>query len=131
VQDNHSDRPEASARICISAHLSAGKLCRVVQGAVFDVAVDIDPVQQPSASVWSSALGREPQQIYVPRGFAHGFLVLSDTADSCTSAADFYHPEDEGGLAWNDPQVGIEWPFANGTSKVTNSSAKETSESAV
>ena len=88
-----------------------GKLVRVIQGAVFDVVVDL----RNESMTWGQWFGIElteenNKQIYIPEGFAHGFLVLSDVAMFCYKTTDFYHPEDEDGLAWNDPEIGIEWP---------------------
>jgi dTDP-4-dehydrorhamnose 3,5-epimerase len=88
-----------------------GKLVRVIQGEVFDVAVDIRP-DSPSRGIWYAAIldGNKKNQFYIPPGFAHGFLVLSETCILNYKCTDFYHPEDEGGIIWNDPAIGIEWP---------------------
>jgi dTDP-4-dehydrorhamnose 3,5-epimerase len=88
-----------------------GKLVSVTQGSVFDVAVDIDP----TSSTFGKYVGVELSdknhlQLYVPPGYAHGFCVLSDTADFFYKCTDYYHPEDEGSLAWNCPTVAIDWP---------------------
>ena len=92
-----------------------GKLVRVIRGEVFDVAVDL---REGSATYgkWHGILLSEEnkKQFYISEGFAHGFLVLSDTAEFCYKVTDFYHPGDEGGLAWNDPEIGIEWPQLRG-----------------
>jgi len=91
------------------------KLVRVIRGEVFDVAVDL---REGSATYgrWHGELLSEENnhQFLIPRGFAHGFLVLSDTAAFCYKCDDFYHPNDEGGLAWNDPEIGIVWPRVQG-----------------
>lgn len=87
------------------------KLVRVIKGRVFDVAVDIRPGSATYGKWYGIELTEEnKKQFLIPRGFAHGFLVLSDTAEFCYKCDDFYHPNDEGGLAWNDPAIGIRWP---------------------
>ena len=88
-----------------------GKLVRVIKGAVFDVAVDMRSESETFGKWFGVELTEEnKKQFYIPQGFAHGFLVLSDIAEFCYKCTDFYHPGDEGGLAWNDPSIGIEWP---------------------
>ena len=86
-----------------------GKLVRVVKGAVFDVAVDLRSDSETYGKWFGVELTEEnKKQFYIPEGFAHGFLVLSDIAEFCYKCTDFYHPGDEGGLAWNDPEIGID-----------------------
>ena len=93
-----------------------GKLVRVIQGRVFDVAVDLRPGSKTYGQWYGVELTAEnKKQFYIPEGFAHGFLVLSDTAEFCYKCTDFYRPGDEGGLAWNDPAVNIQWPEVVGT----------------
>ena len=94
------------------------KLVRVIKGEVYDVAVDLRK-DSPTYGKYHGELLTEDNhhQFLVPRGFAHGFLVLTDTAEFCYLVDDFYHPNDEGGLAWNDPQIGIVWPKLSGTYK--------------
>ena len=88
-----------------------GKLVRVINGTVFDVVVDLRSHSETYGKWFGEILSAENnKQFYIPEGFAHGFLVLSDTAEFCYKCTDFYHPGDEGGLAWNDPEIGIEWP---------------------
>ena len=92
-----------------------GKLVRVIKGRVFDVAVDL----REGSSTFGQWYGVElteknKKQFYISEGFAHGFLVLSDTAEFCYKCTDFYRPGDEGGLAWNDPAIGIQWPDVTG-----------------
>jgi dTDP-4-dehydrorhamnose 3,5-epimerase len=94
------------------------KLVRVIKGQVFDVAVDL---RKGSATYgkWHGELLTEEnkKQFLIPRGFAHGFLVLSEEAEFCYKCDDFYHANDEGGLAWNDPEIGISWPKVVGEYK--------------
>ena len=88
-----------------------GKLVRAIKGRVFDVAVDMRS-KSPTFGQWYGIELTEEnkKQFYISEGFAHGFLVLSDTAEFCYKVTDFYHPGDEGGVAWNDPDIGIIWP---------------------
>ena len=92
------------------------KLVRVIRGEVFDVVVDLRDGSETYGK-WHGVLLTEEnrKQFLIPRGFAHGFLVLSDVAEFCYLVDDFYHPNDEGGLAWNDPEIGIVWPKLSGT----------------
>ena len=93
-----------------------GKLVRVIQGTVFDVAVDLRAGSKTYGQWFGVELSEEnSKQFYISEGFAHGFLVLSDVAKFCYKVTDFYHPGDEGGLAWNDPEIGIQWPKMEGT----------------
>ena len=87
------------------------KLVRAIRGEVFDVAVDLRKGSETYGK-WVGALLSEKnrRQLLVPRGFAHGFVVVSDYAEFAYKCDDVYHPEDEGGIPWNDPDVGIEWP---------------------
>ena len=91
------------------------KLVRVICGEVFDVAVDLRKGSQTYGKWFGVVLSAEnKKQFFVPQGFAHGFLVLSDYAEFCYKVTDFYHPGDEGGLAWNDPKIGVQWPMPEG-----------------
>ncbi len=94
------------------------KLVRVIKGEVFDVVVDLRN-NSDTYGKWHGELLTEENkhQFLVPRGFAHGFLVLSDIAEFCYLVDDFYHPNDEGGVAWNDPEIGIMWPKIKGEYK--------------
>jgi dTDP-4-dehydrorhamnose 3,5-epimerase len=112
VQDNQSKSNKGVLRgLHFQKTFPQGKLVRVIEGAVFDVAVDIRPLSPTYGSWHGVTLTAEKQnQFYVPTGFAHGFLVLTDTATFAYKCTEFYHPEDEGGYMWNDPAIGIEWP---------------------
>lgn len=92
------------------------KLVRVIKGEVFDVAVDLRS-DSPTYGAWNGVILSEQnkRQFLIPRGFAHGFLVLSDIAEFCYKCDDFYHPNDEGGIAWNDSGIGILWPGITGS----------------
>lgn len=112
VQDNQSRSVRGVLRgLHFQKNHPQGKLVRVVEGEVFDVAVDIRPAS-PTFGAWHAVTlsGTRNNMFYIPEGFAHGFLVLSETAIFTYKCTDFYHPEDEGGLMWNDPDVGIAWP---------------------
>ena len=93
-----------------------GKLVRAIKGRVFDVAVDLRS-DSPTYGQWYGVELTEEnkKQFYISEGFAHGFLVLSETAEFCYKCTDFYRPGDEGGLAWNDPAIGIQWPELTGS----------------
>ena len=91
------------------------KLVRVIKGSVFDVAVDLRPNSLTYGKWHGELLNEEDKkQFFIPKGFAHGFLVLSDFAEFCYKCDDFYHSEDEFGIAWNDPDIGIQWPMLYG-----------------
>ncbi len=112
VQDNQSMSVKGVLRgLHFQKNYPQTKLVRVIRGSVFDVAVDLRP-GSASYGKWYGVLLTEEnkKQFLIPRGFAHGFLVLSDTAEFCYKCDDFYHANDEGGLAWNDPRIGICWP---------------------
>ena len=116
VQDNQSSSIKGVLRgLHFQKRFPQTKLVRVIKGAVFDVAVDLR-AGSPTYGRHSGVLLTEEnrKQFLIPRGFAHGFLVLSDAAEFCYKCDDFYHPNDEGGLAWNDPELGIEWPQLTG-----------------
>lgn len=112
VQDNHSRSGKNVLRgLHFQKSKPQGKLVRVVRGEVFDVAVDIRK-ESPTYGQWAGVILNEEnkRQFWVPPGLAHGFVVLSDTADFEYKCTDYYDPSDEGSLIWNDPDVGIEWP---------------------
>ena len=116
VQDNHSSSTVKGTLRGI--HFQRGekaqaKLVRCTKGAVLDVAVDLRP-SSPHYKEWVAVelSAENKKQFYIPEGFAHGFLVLSDEAEFAYKCTDFYHPGDEGGLAYDDPEIGIRWPIA-------------------
>ncbi len=112
VQDNQSSSRKGVLRgLHFQKKHPQAKLVRVLRGAVFDVAVDLRR-QSPTFGQWAGEILSEEnkRQMMIPRGFAHGFLVLSDIAEFEYKSDDFYRPEDEGGILWNDPDIGIEWP---------------------
>ena len=91
------------------------KLVRVIRGTVFDVAVDLRDGSDTYGKWFGVRLSEEnKKQFFIPKNFAHGFLVLSDYAEFCYKVTDFYHPNDEGGLMWNDPEIGVDWPMPEG-----------------
>lgn len=115
VQDNHSRSKKGVLRgLHLQKSRPQGKLVSCSRGAVFDVAVDIDP-DSPSFGCYVACELSENnhKQMWIPPGYAHGFCVLSDTADFQYKCTELYYPEDEGGLAWNDPDVAIPWPVQN------------------
>jgi dTDP-4-dehydrorhamnose 3,5-epimerase len=115
VQDNHSQSVRGTLRgLHYQLEHPQSKLCRVVRGDVLDVVVDIRR-GSPSFGLWVSAVlsAENKRQIYVPRGFAHGFLVLSETAEFLYKCSDFYYAEHEHGVLWNDPQLNITWNITN------------------
>ena len=112
VQDNQSMSTKGVLRgLHFQKQYPQAKLVRVIKGRVFDVAVDLRKDSATYGKWYGVELTEEnKKQFLIPRGFAHGFLVLSDTAEFCYKCDDFYHANDEGGLAWNDPNIGIVWP---------------------
>ncbi len=117
VQDNQSMSVKGVLRgLHFQKEFPQGKLVRAIKGRVFDVAVDLRADSATYGKWYGVELTEEnKKQFYISPGFAHGFLVLSDTAEFCYKCTDFYHPGDEGGLAWNDPAIGIEWPELTGS----------------
>lgn len=124
VQDNQSMSTKGVLRgLHFQKNYPQTKLVRVIKGSVFDVAVDLRKKSNTFGKWYGIELSEEnKKQFLIPRGFAHGFLVLSDKAEFCYKCDDFYHPNDEGGLAWNDPEIGIEWPGVVGKYTGTASS---------
>ena len=112
VQDNQSMSRKGVLRgLHFQKQYPQGKLVRVIKGNVFDVAVDLRAGSDTYGQWYGAELSEEnKKQFYISEGFAHGFLVLSDVAEFCYKVTDFYRPGDEGGLAWNDPEINIAWP---------------------
>jgi len=112
VQDNHSRSQYGVLRgLHFQRNRPQGKLVRVTRGAVYDVAVDINPASPTCGEFVGVELTADNHlQLWIPPGYAHGFCVLSDTADFQYKCTDVYYPEEEGGLIWNDPDVNIPWP---------------------
>ena len=112
VQDNQSSSLKGVLRgLHFQKQFPQTKLVRVIRGTVYDVAVDLRKDSKTYGHYHGEILSdNNRRQFLIPRGFAHGFLVLSDFAEFCYKCDDFYHPNDEGGVAWNDPEIGIEWP---------------------
>ena len=119
VQDNQSMSTKGVLRgLHFQKEFPQGKLVRAIRGEVFDVAVDLREGSETYGQWYGLILSAEnKKQFYISEGFAHGFLVLSDEAEFCYKVTDFYRPGDEGGLAWNDPEIGIEWPEGIGEYK--------------
>lgn len=116
VQDNQSSSVKNVLRgLHYQINHPQAKLVRIVSGEVFDVAVDLRK-ESDTFGYWIGVTLSEAnkRQLFIPRGFAHGFLVLSDSAVFCYKCDDIYHSNDEGGIIWNDPEVGIEWPQVQG-----------------
>lgn len=118
VQDNHSKSKQGILRgLHYQMQQTQGKLVRVVQGEVFDVAVDMRKTS-PTFGQWVGEVlsAQNKKQLWVPEGFAHGFYVMSDTAEFVYKCTDYYAPEHDRSLKWDDPTVGIKWPLVNGES---------------
>jgi dTDP-4-dehydrorhamnose 3,5-epimerase len=117
VQDNHSRSRRGILRgLHAQQHHPQGKLVRAARGEVFDVAVDIDPVSATFGRwVGTTLSDSNHRQMWIPPGYAHGFLVLSEVADFEYKCTDYYRPEDEIGVIWNDPDICINWPLDNPT----------------
>ena len=125
VQDNQSMSVKGVLRgLHFQKEYPQTKLVRVIKGSVFDVVVDLR-ADSATYGKWHGELLTEEnkKQFLIPRGFAHGFLVLSDEAEFCYKCDDFYHANDEGGLAWNDPEIGVQWPEVVGDYPGTASAA--------
>ena len=112
VQDNQSMSVKGVLRgLHFQINFPQTKLVRAIKGSVFDVAVDLRKDSKTFGKWYGVELTEEnKKQFLIPKGFAHGFLVLSETAEFCYKCDDFYHANDEGGLAWNDPEIDIKWP---------------------
>ncbi|MBO6140205.1 MAG: dTDP-4-dehydrorhamnose 3,5-epimerase [Ruminococcus sp.] len=116
VQDNQSGSTKGVLRgLHYQKQFPQTKLVRVISGTVFDVAVDLRKGSKTFGKWFGIELSKEnKKQFLIPKGFAHGFLVLSETAEFCYKVDDFYHQSDEGGIAWNDPDIGVIWPQVTG-----------------
>lgn len=116
VQDNQSASVYGVLRgLHRQMNYPQGKLVRVIIGKVWDVAVDLREGSETYGKWFGIELSAEnKKQFYVPAGFAHGFLVLSDYAEFCYKVTDFFHPNDEAGIAWNDPSIAVKWPIPDG-----------------
>lgn len=128
VQDNQSMSTKGVLRgMHFQKQYPQAKLVRVIKGVVFDVVVDLRS-QSDTYGKWYGELLTEEnkKQFLIPRGFAHGYLVLSNIAEFCYKCDDFYHPNDEGGIAWNDPEIGIVWPRVVGEYKDSASAERYT-----
>ncbi len=116
VQDNQSKSKKGVLRgLHFQKTYPQAKLVRVLEGEVFDVAVDLRKGSKTYGK-WAGVIlsGENKKQFIIPRGFAHGFYVLSETATFCYKCDEFYHPEDEGGIIWNDPDIAIDWGDVTG-----------------
>lgn len=113
VQDNQSKSKKGVLRgLHFQKTYPQGKLVRVISGEVFDVAVDMRKNSKTFGKWFGVLLTKDnKKQFYIPKGFAHGFVVVSDEAEFTYKCTDFYHPEDEGGILWNDEEVGVAWPL--------------------
>ena len=127
VQDNQSMSTRGVLRgLHFQKQFPQGKLVRVVRGKVFDVAVDLRSDSKTYGKWFGVELSAENmKQFYIPEGFAHGFLVLSDEAEFCYKCTDFYHPGDEGGLLWSDPEIGVDWPIEPGMELIISDKDKK------
>lgn len=115
VQDNQSSSKKGVLRgLHFQKEFPQDKLVRVISGEVFDVAVDLREGSTTYGKWFGVILSAEnKKQFFIPKNFAHGFLVLSEMAEFAYKCTDFYHPNDEGGIIWNDPEIGIKWPIPN------------------
>lgn len=116
IQDNQSASRKGVLRgLHFQKQFPQSKLVRVVSGKVFDVAVDLRK-DSPTFGRWEGVVlsSENHRQFFIPKGFAHGFLVLSDYAEFCYKCDDVYHPNDEGGILWSDETIGIDWPTLDG-----------------
>jgi dTDP-4-dehydrorhamnose 3,5-epimerase len=126
VQDNHSCSRQGTLRgLHFQTQLTQGKLVRAINGAIFDVTVDLRSNSATFGQWFGCLLSAENKtQLWVPPGFAHGFYVVSESADFLYKCTDYYHPESEVSLAWDDTHINIQWPLINGESPEL--SAKDT-----
>ena len=127
VQDNQSMSVRGVLRgLHFQKQFPQAKLVRAVSGTVFDVAVDLRSDSSTYGKWYGVELSAENKlQFYIPEGFAHGFLVLSDKAEFAYKCTDFYHPGDEGGVKWDDPEIGIDWPLQEGACLIISDKDKK------
>ena len=127
VQDNQSMSVKGVLRgLHFQKQYPQGKLVRAVRGTVFDVAVDLRSDSKTYGKWFGVTLSAEnKKQFYIPEGFAHGFLVLSDEAEFAYKCTDFYHPGAEGGLLWSDPEIGVDWPIEPGMELIISDKDKK------
>ena len=127
VQDNQSMSVKGVLRgLHFQKQYPQGKLVRAVRGTVFDVAVDLRSDSKTYGKWFGVTLSAEnKKQFYIPEGFAHGFLVLSDEAEFAYKCTDFYHLGDEGGLLWSDPEIGVDWPIEPGMELIISDKDKK------
>lgn len=127
VQDNQSKSSKGVLRgLHYQKQYPQGKLVRAVSGRVFDVAVDLRRSSETYGSWYGVELSADnKKQFYIPEGFAHGFLVLSDEAEFAYKCTDFYHPGDEGGLIYNDKEIAVEWPIEEGMELIMSEKDKK------
>lgn len=126
VQDNQSSSTKGVLRgLHFQKQHPQAKLVRVLSGEVFDVAVDIRP-DSPTYGKWVGVnlSAENHRQFFVPKGMAHGFLVLSEQAEFAYKCDEFYFPEDEGGIIWNDPGIGVQWPLSEGAEPILSDKDK-------
>lgn len=127
VQDNQSSSKRGVLRgLHFQINFPQDKLVRVLKGEVYDVAVDLR-ANSPTFGKWFGVLLSEEnkKQFFIPKNFAHGFLVLSESAEFAYKCSDFYHPNDEGGIAWNDPDIDIKWPISEGMTLILSEKDKK------
>ncbi len=127
VQDNQSASTKGVLRgLHFQIQFPQDKLVRVIAGEVFDVAVDLRPGSETYGKWYGVTLSAEnKKQFFIPKNFAHGFLVLSDYAEFAYKCTDFYHPNDEGGILYSDPEIGVEWPIPEGMDPVMSEKDKK------
>lgn len=127
VQDNQSASKKGVLRgLHFQIQYPQDKLVRVIQGEVYDVAVDLRK-DSPTFGQWHAEIlsAENKKQFFIPKNFAHGFLVLSERAEFCYKCTDFYHANDEGGLLWNDPEIGVAWPAQAGMELILSPKDKQ------
>ena len=127
VQDNQSKSKKGVLRgMHFQKKHPQGKLVRAISGEVFDVAIDIRKGSKTFGKWFGVTLSAENKKMfYIPEGFAHGYLVLSEEAEFAYKCTDFYHPNDEGGLAYNDPDIAVEWPIPEGMDLILSDKDKK------